>query len=90
MNIPYELGGMASIAIGFYITKMQYRKIKAGEDDQLGFDYKGLGGGIILIMVGIALILKIHLEPTTYYCSHAAQVRQHRVIFIQRLFRCYF
>jgi len=58
MNIPYVLGGIASIALGLYITITQLKKIIAGEDDQLGFDYKGLGGGVIFIMVGIALILK--------------------------------
>jgi hypothetical protein len=58
MNYIYTICGILSIILGIYIIAQQIKKIKAGEDDELGFDYKLLGGGIMAVVLGIALILK--------------------------------
>jgi len=49
-------GGPICLALGIWITIKQIRKFKAGKQDKLGFDIKLLGGGILFIMGGIALI----------------------------------
>jgi hypothetical protein len=51
----YILGGIVCVGCGLYLTIHQSQKIAAGEDDELGFDYKGLGCGIMLIMLGITI-----------------------------------
>jgi hypothetical protein len=51
------LAGLACLGFGIYITIIQIKKISKGKQDQLGFDIKFLGGGIMCIMVGVALII---------------------------------
>jgi len=50
------LGGLAFFAIGLYITFVQIKIFRAGKQDQLGFDIKWLGGGIMAIILGLVLI----------------------------------
>lgn len=58
MNGIYILGGIACLAFGIYLTVKQIKTFLAGKQDQLGFDIKLLGGGLIGIMIGIYLIIK--------------------------------
>jgi len=52
------LEGFALLVLGIIITIIQVRKIRARKDDQLGFDYRLLDGGIIFIMCGLVMIFK--------------------------------
>jgi TctA family transporter len=57
-NDLYVVGGIACLIFGLYISTVQIKKIKAGKQDQLGFDYKLLGGGIMFIIIGLAFIIQ--------------------------------
>jgi hypothetical protein len=59
MNDLYGLGRLACIAFGIYIIKFQVKKIKDGTQDELGFGYKLLGGGVCSIIVGVGMILHV-------------------------------
>ena len=50
--------GLACLIIGFPLTIKQIKIFRAGEQDQLGFDIKLLGGGIMAIIAGFYLIFK--------------------------------
>ncbi len=56
MNGLDLLGGFACLAFGIFIILKQIKKFRNHQQDQLGFDIKLLGGGIIFIMGGICLI----------------------------------
>jgi len=58
MNGLYIIGGIACLAFGIYLTLKQIKTFRAGKQDQLGFDIKLLGGGIIGIIIGVYLIMK--------------------------------
>jgi hypothetical protein len=58
MNFLYVSGGIALIVLGCYIVVFQVKKTRAGKEDRLGFDYRLLGGGVIFIMGGTAMIIK--------------------------------
>ncbi|GAA4092610.1 hypothetical protein [Mucilaginibacter panaciglaebae] len=58
MNTIYGIGGFFLTALGIYITKNQLTKIKTENVDQLGFDYKLLGGGVMAIIIGIVVMVK--------------------------------
>ncbi|MHB8208446.1 hypothetical protein [Mucilaginibacter sp.] len=58
MNILYVLGGIASLIFGTWLTIKEINVYRAGEQDKLGADIKMLGGALMLVMVGVALILK--------------------------------
>jgi hypothetical protein len=51
-----KIGGLAFLILGLYITYIQIKTFKSGKQDQLGFDIKLLGGGIMAIILGLALI----------------------------------
>jgi hypothetical protein len=55
MNSVDMLAGLACIGIGVYITIVQIKKFSKGKQDQLGFDIKLLGGGVVFIIIGIML-----------------------------------
>jgi len=57
MNALYVLGGVACLGLGIYITIRQVKTFVKDEQDDLGFDIKLLGGGIMAITLGIALIV---------------------------------
>ena len=57
MNILYVIGGIGCMSLGVYITKIQVKRFMRGEQDNLGFDIKLLFGGIMGIILGIALIV---------------------------------
>ena len=58
MNNLYELGGIALLAFGIWLTVHQIKVFKEKKQDQLGFDIKLLSAGIMAIILGIALISK--------------------------------
>jgi len=61
LKSPYEriyiIGGFACLVLGIWITVKQVIVFKKGEQDSLGFDIKLLGGGVMAVMFGVALIL---------------------------------
>jgi hypothetical protein len=56
MNNLYELGGVGCLAFGAWLTIKQIKVFAKGKQDELGFDIKGLGAGIMCIMIGVYLI----------------------------------
>jgi len=52
------IGGIAVLGLGVYITRNQIQTFRKKEQDELGWDIKLLGGGMGLMMIGIALIVK--------------------------------
>lgn len=58
MNLLYAVGGICLFILGALLTIIQIKIFKAGIADNQGFDVKLLGGGICLIMIGIAIIFK--------------------------------
>lgn len=56
MNYTNLFGGIASLAFGSGLTIFQIRKFIRGTQDKLGWDIKGLGGGICFAMIGIYLL----------------------------------
>lgn len=58
MNGLYVFGGIACLVFGIYLTKKQVKTFNSGKQDQLGFDIKLLGGGIMAIIGGVYLIMK--------------------------------
>jgi len=58
MNGLYTIGGVILLAIGLYLTVKQIKIFVAGKQDQLGWDIRGLGAGIMSIMIGVYLIVK--------------------------------
>jgi hypothetical protein len=52
------LGGIAALGLGTYITSIQIKKFRKKEQDNLGWDIRLLAGGIMFIIIGIAMILK--------------------------------
>ena len=57
MNILYTLGGFACLIFGIWLTINQINIFRRGEQDKLGFDIKMLGGGIMSMILGVALII---------------------------------
>jgi len=49
-------GGITCLVLGIYISIVQIKKFAKRKQDELGFDIKLLGGGIIFIIGGIALL----------------------------------
>jgi hypothetical protein len=58
MNALYVFGGIACLVFGAWLTIKQIKIFAKGKQDQLGWDIKLLGGGIIFIIGGICLIAK--------------------------------
>jgi len=58
MNALYELGGIACLLFGIYYTRKHIRIFKNNEQDQLGWDIKGLGAGIMFVIIGVGIIIK--------------------------------
>lgn len=58
MRALYILGGIASLIFGLVIIIRQIKTFKKGEQDELGFDIKLLGGGMGFLMIGIYLLAK--------------------------------
>ncbi len=58
MNIPYVLGGIASLIFGTWLTIKEVNVYRAGEQDKLGADIKMLGGALMFVMLGLSLIIK--------------------------------
>jgi hypothetical protein len=56
MNILYVLSGFACLAFGTWLTIKQIKTFRKNEQDDLGFDIKLFGGGLMAIVLGIALI----------------------------------
>jgi len=57
MNSLYVLGGGGYLALGVYIVRIQFKRFWDGKQDELGFDIKLLGGGVMAITLGIVLIV---------------------------------
>jgi hypothetical protein len=57
MDWLYIIGGVILLAIGLYLTVKQIKIFVAGKQDQLGWDIRGLGAGIMSIMIGVYLII---------------------------------
>jgi hypothetical protein len=57
MNALYIIAGFACLAVGIWITLKQIIVFKKVEQDSLGFDVKLLGGGVMGVILGIALII---------------------------------
>jgi len=55
MNGINFLAGMACTGLGLYMTTIQIKRFSKGQQDQLGFDIKLLGGGVVFIIIGIML-----------------------------------
>ena len=53
-----SLAEFACLGLGIFITRKQIKIFQAKEQDDLGFDVKLLGGGIMAIILGIALIVQ--------------------------------
>ena len=58
MNVLKILGGCACLLYGLYVTRKQVLIFKNREQDQLGWDIRGLGGGISFIIIGLYLLIK--------------------------------
>ena len=58
MRALYIVGGIASLIFGLVIIIRQIKTFKKGEQDELGFDIKLLGGGMGFLMIGIYLFAK--------------------------------
>jgi hypothetical protein len=56
MNSLYVLGGIACLIFGAWLAIKQIKILVKGKQDELGWDIKGLGVGIMSIMIGIYLI----------------------------------
>lgn len=56
MNYTYLFGGIASLVFGGCLTIYQIRIFIKGRQDKLGWDIKGLSGGIGFTMIGIYLL----------------------------------
>lgn len=54
----YIIGGLLCLAIGIYIIRLEVRTFMKGEQDEMGFDIRLLGGGIFFIMTGVAILIK--------------------------------
>jgi hypothetical protein len=52
------VGGFTLIICGIYLTKRQIKNFIDKKQDQLGWDIRGLGAGLMSIMIGLYLILK--------------------------------
>ena len=57
MNISNFFGGIASLEFGSFIKLVQIRTFRRGKQDNLGFDIRIPGGGLIFIMLGVWLII---------------------------------
>jgi hypothetical protein len=57
MNALYIIRGFACLVLGIWITVKQVIVFKKGEQDSLGFDIKLLGGVVMAVVFGVALIL---------------------------------
>jgi len=58
MNALYIILGIALLIFGIWLTKREIKIYMKGKQDKLGADIKMLGGGIMAIIIGIALILE--------------------------------
>jgi hypothetical protein len=58
MNIWYILIGIVCVGLGIYLTIKQIKIFTEGKQDSLGFDVKGFGVGIMLIVLGVAMIIQ--------------------------------
>jgi hypothetical protein len=55
-TVLFILGGLACIVLGAYITKNKVAKIRNGTHDKFGIDFQLLALGVLVIILGIALI----------------------------------
>jgi hypothetical protein len=58
VNVLYVLCGIAFLIFGTWLTIRQVKIFLKKEQDELGNDVKGLGVGIMTIMIGIYIISK--------------------------------
>jgi hypothetical protein len=56
VNVLYVLGGIACLIFGAWLAIKQIKIFVRGKQDELGWDIKGLGVGIMFIMIGVYLI----------------------------------
>jgi hypothetical protein len=56
-NGLYVIAGIACLSLGLFVTVFQVKKFIRKKQDNLGFDIKLLAGGIMFIIIGIALII---------------------------------
>jgi hypothetical protein len=56
LSFLYTIGGFAVLVFGIWLIVKQMKTFAKKEQDQLGFDIKLLGGGIMAIILGISLI----------------------------------
>ena len=60
MNYTYLLGGIASLTFGTWLTIHQIRKVIKGTQDNMGWDIRGIGGGISFTIIGIYLLCHLY------------------------------
>lgn len=58
MNLWYVIGGIICLSFGTFITIIQVKKISGGKQDNLGFSIQLLAGGIMAIILGVAMIVQ--------------------------------
>lgn len=54
----YIIGGLLCLAIGIYIIRLEVKTFMKGEQDEMGFDIRLLFGGIMAIILGVAMIIQ--------------------------------
>ena len=59
MNYIYLFGGIVSFGFGLFLTIYQIKTFIKHEQDELGWDIKGLSAGIMFLMGGIYLLTHI-------------------------------
>jgi hypothetical protein len=57
MNALYTIGGFICSIFGIWLTINQIKIFYRGEQDKFGNDIKGLGVGIMSIILGVFLII---------------------------------
>ncbi|MFI5158107.1 MAG: hypothetical protein ACHQF4_04535 [Sphingobacteriales bacterium] len=57
MDALYTIGGFICLTFGIWLTIKQIKIFWRGEQDKFGNDIKGLGVGIMFMMIGVFLII---------------------------------
>lgn len=55
-NILFILGAIAFLVLGIYVTRKKIKIFREGRQDRFGVDFQLLVLGILMIVLGIALI----------------------------------
>ena len=53
MKANYLFGGIICLFLGIYIVGIQIKTFRERKQDNLGFDLKLLGGGIMAVILGM-------------------------------------